>query len=43
MRFNREIERDNSKDTVELFDEELESDMVSEEEWGFNVGYYGDL
>ncbi len=43
MRFNREIERENSRDNVELFDEELESDMVSEEEWGFNVGYYGDL
>lgn len=43
MRLKRETERDNSRDNIELFDEELESDMVSEEEWGFNVGYYGDF
>jgi hypothetical protein len=41
MRFKRGIERNNTKDNIELFDEELESDMISEEEWGFEVGYYG--
>lgn len=41
MRFQREIEKEQKEDSTELFDEELESDMISEEEWGFEVGYYG--
>lgn len=43
MRFKREIEKESEEDEIEVLDEELSSDAITEEEWGFSVGYYGEI